>query len=202
VRVLFFKHAFADEPNRTSQVFRTQIAPIILENCLACPRAEESRRRTALTTLPRELIQAGDSGELPDRGPLRTKEANSLRRPFVNESERDARLQRSTRARTGFGIDSAMGRGGRKPFDGEGRPRAVGARHSAHANTPPHRTSIRTRSDPAQRSFADGKSIVTSGYHELVIESPRWKLLPPHWQNVGPRKCFARGISHTRRTTH
>jgi WD40 repeat protein len=191
--VLFFQHAFADEPTGVS--FRTQIAPIILENCLACHGAKKAEGGYRVDSYE-ELIQAGDSGELPIAGAA-DQESELLRRLVCDESERMPADSDPLAPEQIELIRQWVAAGG--TFDGEDarEPLALVIPPTQYAAPP----DVYSHTIPITAAIfsPDGKSIVTSGYHELVIWNPEDGKLLRRIGNVGQR-VFAVAFSHDGQT--
>ncbi|TWU21035.1 translocation protein TolB [Novipirellula galeiformis] len=163
--------------------FRSDIAPILLEHCLACHGAKKAEGGYRVDNYD-ELLKPGDSGELPI-GKTKDEPSELLRRLTCDESERmpaeSEPLTAEQITRFKQWIESGA------VFDGE-------ASHTPLDLVIPSRT----YADPPQSyrhaipitatAFSpDGTQIVAAGYHELTIWDPTQKKLVRRIKNVGQR---------------
>lgn len=175
-------HVRADEPVS----FRSDVAPILRDNCIACHCARKAEGGYRLDVFA-EMVKAGDSGIEPlvkseDNGVefLRrlTTEDKYERMPAEGEALSGEQIQIIRRW-----IESGA------DFDGAD----ASARLSAVIPPPEHPPAPETYSTPMQvTSLAfspDGKTVLTGGYHEVLV----WNLegtLQRRIQNIG-QQTFA-----------
>lgn len=189
VLCLFGSRSSGDDAAAVS--FRSDIAPILLDSCLAChgPKKAEGGYRVDTYT---ELLKAGDSGELPIAASPEEVSEFLRRITSDDESERmpaenDALSPEQTQL-----VKNWIAEGGK--FDGEnpGQPLALVIPPVKYADPP----EVYGQAIPitAITFSPDGKQIVTSGYHELNIWNADDAKLARRIRNVGQR-VFALAFS-------
>jgi len=171
--------------------FRSDVAPILLDSCLAChgPRKAEGGYRVDTYA---ELLKAGDSGELPIAASPQQVSELLRRLTSDDESERmPAESEPLTPEQIEL-IEKWIAAGGK--FDGEnaGQPLALVIPPVQYADPP----EVYSQTIPitATTFSPDGKLIVTSGYHELAIWNTEDAKLVRRIKNVGQR-VFALAFS-------
>lgn len=171
--------------------FRSDIAPILLDSCLACHGPKKAEGGYRVDTYD-ELLKAGDSGELPIAASP-DEESEMLRRLTCNDEFERMPAENEALSAEQIELVKKWIAAGAK-FDGE---------NSAHSLTlviPP----VQYADPPEVYGHAipitamafspDGKQIVTSGYHELVIWNTEDATLVRRIKNVGQR-VFALAFS-------
>ncbi|MCO8123501.1 hypothetical protein NHH03_17270 [Stieleria sp. TO1_6] len=175
----------------TAVSYRSDIAPILLDSCLACHGPKKAEGGYRVDTYD-ELLKAGDSGELPIAASpdqvsefLRriTSDDESERMPAENEALAPEQIEL---------IKKWIAAGAK--FDGEnpGQSLALVIPPARYADPP----EVYGQAIPitAATFSPDGKQIVTSGYHELVIWNTEDAKLVRRIKNVGQR-VFALAFS-------
>lgn len=182
--------AIGEEAKATTVSFRSQIAPIMLDNCLACHGAKKAEGGYRVDTYE-QLIKAGDSGELPIAASA-DQQSELLRRLTCDESERMPADSEPLTPEQIELVKQWIASGGK--FDGEDPkqqlllvipPIQYAAPPEHYAQALPVTATVFT---------ADGKQIVTSGYHELVVWNADAASLVRRIKNVGQR-VFALAFS-------
>lgn len=183
--------ASGDDAKTASISFCSDIAPILLDNCLACHGAKKAEGGYRVDSY-QELIKAGDSGELP----LATSGDQSselLRRiDCEDESQRMPAESEPLSSEQIELIKRWIASGGK--FDGQdvGQPLALVIPPVQYANPP----EVYAQAVPitAIAFSRDGKLVITGGYHELVIWNTETAKLVRRIKNVGQR-VFALAFS-------
>ncbi|MFK7737256.1 MAG: c-type cytochrome domain-containing protein [Pirellulaceae bacterium] len=175
--------------------FRSDIAPILLDSCLACHGPKKAEGGYRVDTYD-ELLKAGDSGELPiATSPDQVSEL--LRRLTCDESERMPAESEPLAADQIELMKKWIAAGGK--FDGENasQPLALVIPPVQYADPP----EVYRQVIPITATIfsPDGKLVVTSGYHELVIWNIEDAKLVRRIKNVGQR-VFAMAFSADGRT--
>ena len=171
--------------------FRSDIAPILLDSCLACHGPKKAEGGYRVDTY-QELLKAGDSGELPiAASPDQVSEL--LRRITCDdESERMPDESEPLAPEQIELVKKWIAAGGK--FDGENASQALMlVIPPAHYADPPE---VYSQAIPitATAFSPDGKLVVTSGYHELAIWNTEDAKLVRRIKNVGQR-VFALAFS-------
>lgn len=164
--------------------YRSDIAPILLDSCLAChgPKKAEGGYRVDSYE---EILKAGDSGELPIA--TSPEQVSELLRRIVCDDESE-RMPAENEPLTPEQIElfrKWITAGGK--FDGEdaSQPLALVIPPAQYADPPKvYRQAIPIT---ATAFSPDGKLVVTSGYHELTIWNTDDAKLVRRIKNVGQR---------------
>ena len=171
--------------------FRSDIAPILLDSCLACHGPKKAEGGYRVDTYD-ELLQAGDSGELPIAAS--PDQVSELLRRITCDDESE-RMPAESEPLTPEQIELMkkwIAVGGK--FDGEnaGQSLALIIPPVQYADPP----EVYSHAIPitATTSSPDGKLIVTSGYHELAIWNTEDGKLVRRIKNIGQR-VFALAFS-------
>ncbi len=183
--------AYGEDAKAAPISFRSQIAPILLDNCLACHGAKKAEGGYRVDTYE-ELIKAGDSGELPIATSA-DHQSELLRRLICeDESERMPAESEPLAPEQIALVNQWIASGGK--FDGEDpkQPLALVIPPVQYASPPEHYAQAIPIT--AAAFTADGKQIVTGGYHELVIWNTEDASLVRRIKNVGQR-VFALAFS-------
>ncbi len=188
--------ALGDDAKIVSVSFRRDIAPIMLDHCLACHGAKNAEGGYRVDSYE-ELIKAGDSGELPIT--TSADQVSELLRRITCEDESE-RMPAESEPLSQIQIEQIKQwiAGGGK-FDGDD------ARQPLALVIPPVRydepPEVYARAIPVTAIIfsPDGKRIVTGGYHELVIWNTEDARLVGRIKNVGQR-VFALAFSSDGRT--
>ncbi|TWU57122.1 WD40 domain-containing protein [Rubripirellula reticaptiva] len=171
--------------------FRSDIAPILLDSCLACHGPKKAEGGYRVDTY-KELLKAGDSGELPIAAS--PDQVNELLRRVAcdDESERMPAESEPLAAEQIELIRKWIAAGGK--FDGEdaGQSLTLVIPPVKYADPP----EVYSQAIPITATIfsPDGKLIVTSGYHELVVWNTEDAKLVRRIKNVGQR-VFALAFS-------
>lgn len=171
--------------------YRRDIAPILLDSCLACHGPKKAEGGYRVDTYD-ELLKAGDSGELPiDTAPEHVSEL--LRRiTSEDDSERMPAEDEPLAAEQIALIQQWIAAGGK--FDGKDAslPLALVIPPAQYADPP----EVYSQAIPitATAFSPDGKQIVTGGYHELTIWNAENAELVRRIKNIGQR-VFALAFS-------
>ncbi len=171
--------------------FRSDIAPILLDNCLAChgPKKAEGGYRVDSYA---ELLKAGDSGELPITA-LPDQPSEFLRRiTSDDESERMPAESEPLATEQIELVKKWIAAGG--SFDGEQASQSLALVMPPVQYTDPPAVYSHAIPITAMAFSADGKLIVTGGYHELAIWNTEDAKLVRRIKNVGQR-VFALAFS-------
>lgn len=176
--------------------FRSEIAPILLDSCLACHGPKKAEGGYRVDTYD-ELLKAGDSGELPvaespgqDSEFLRriTSNDESERMPAENEALSSEQIEL---------VRKWIGAGGK--FDGENPSESLTLVIPPVQHPDPPEVYGQAIPITAMTFSPDGQLIVTSGYHELLIWNVEDGKLVRRIKNVGQR-IFALVFSPDGRT--
>lgn len=171
--------------------FRSDIAPILLDSCLACHGPKKAEGGYRVDTYD-ELLKAGDSGELPIA--VSPDQVGELLRRIISddESERMPAENESLSPQQIELLKKWIAAGGK--FDGESPSQSLEfVMPPAQYADPPE---VYSQAIPitATTFSPDGKLIVTSGYHELAIWNTEDAKLVRRIKNVGQR-VFALAFS-------
>ena len=170
--------------------FRSQVAPILVENCVACHSAKKAEGGYRIDTYE-ELLKPGDSGENPIVG---KDSAKSLLLHRVKDESAETRmppeqppLSESDIATLASWIDAGAA------FDGEDPKQLLVLQTPAQTYAAP------PASYPAIPLYAvvvtkDGNSLLTGGYHEVLVWNLQQKTLDSRISNIGQR-VFAIAIN-------
>jgi WD40 repeat protein len=187
--VLPGKLAQAEGPTPVS--FRSQIAPILLDSCLACHGAKKAEGGYRVDTY-QEMIKAGDSGVMPIS--TTADQTSELLRRLVCEDESE-RMPVESEPLLPEQIELVkrwIAEGGK--FDGEdaSQPLTFVIPPVQYADPP----AVYAQSVPISAAIfsPDGKQIITSGYHELVVWNVEDAQMVRRIKNVGQR-VFALAFS-------
>ena len=171
--------------------FRSDIAPILLDSCLACHGPKKAEGGYRVDTYD-ELLKAGDTGEVPIAAS--PDEVGELLRRIVSDDESE-RMPAENEALTPAQIELIkkwIAEGGK--FDGETPSQSLAfVIPPAQYADPPE---VYSQAIPitATTFSPDGKQIVTGGYHELAIWNTEDAKLVRRIKNVGQR-VFALAFS-------
>ncbi len=176
--------------------FRNDIAPMMRDHCLACHGPKKAEGGYRVDTFE-ELFKAGDSGEAPVAASLEHG-GELLRR--LNSNDADERMPAETDPLSQDQI-AAFQRwvaGGAK-FDGEDarQPLSLVIPPAQFADPP----TVYQQAIPITATVysPDGASVVTSGYHEVVVWNASDATLVRRIKNIGQR-VFAMAFSFDGRT--
>jgi WD40 repeat protein len=163
--------------------FRSDVAPIFVEKCVACHSAKKAEGGYRIDTYE-ELLKPGDSGE----NPIATKDsANSLLLHRVKDQNAETRMppeqpplsESEVKTLTAW-IDSGAA------FDGEDPKQLLVLQTPAQTYQAPATTY------PAIPLYAvaltkDGTLLLTGGYHEILVWNLPQKTLDSRITNIGQR---------------
>ena len=170
--------------------FRSDVAPILVEKCVACHSAKKAEGGYRLDTYE-ELLKPGDSGE----NPVATKDsANSLLVHRVKDENAETRMppEQPPLSENEIKILAAWIDSG-ATFDGEDSKQLLVLQTPAKTYPAP------ATSYPAIPLYAaaltkDGNLLLTGGYHEILIWNLQQKTLDSRVSNIGQR-VFAIAIN-------
>lgn len=172
--------ALAEDP---AVSFRSDVAPILLENCLACHGAKKAEGGYRVDNYE-ELLKPGDSGEPP----IATSEEETselLRRLTCDESERmPAESEPLTEEQIGI-IQKWIDGGA--AFDGEQRDLPLALVIPPQHYAAPRDSYARAIPITATAFTPDGAHLVVGGYHELTVWDPVDAKLVRRISNIGQR---------------
>jgi WD40 repeat protein len=167
--------------------FRSDIAPILLDSCLAChgPKKAEGGYRVDTYEM---LFKAGDSGEAPIA--VAQDQASELLRRIssADESERMPAENEPLTAEQIELVKKWVAAGGK--FDGENESQSLALVIPPAQYVDPPETYRQAIPVTATAFSPDGKLIVTSGYHEIAIWNIEDAKLVRRIKNVG-QQVFA-----------
>ena len=176
--------AIGEDAKAVPVSFRSQIAPILLDNCLACHGAKKAEGGYRVDSYE-ELIKAGDSGELPIATSAAQQSELLRRLNCEDESERMPAESEPLSPEQIELVKQWIASGGK--FDGEDpKQQLVLVIPPIQYASPPEHYSQAVPITAAVFT-ADGKYIVTGGYHELVIWNTEDASLTRRIKNVGQR---------------
>lgn len=183
--------AAGDEGTSEPVSFRNQIAPILLDSCLACHGPKKAEGGYRVDTYD-ELRKAGDSGESPIAASSE-QDSELLRR--ITSDEEWERMPAESEPLTSEQIELVrewIAAGGR--FDGEIANESLALVIPPAEYPAPPEVYRQALPITASAFSPDGKLIVTSGYHELAIWNTEDAKLVRRIKNVGQR-VFALAFS-------
>ena len=171
--------------------FRSQIAPILVDSCLACHGAKKAEGGYRVDTYE-QILKPGDSGEMPIATAadqvselLRriTCEDESERMPAESEPLQPERIEL---------VKKWIADGGKFDGDNTSQPLALVIPPAQYADPP----EVYPQAIPITSAIfsPDGQQIVTGGYHELMIWNTADGKLAGRIKNVGQR-VFALAFS-------
>jgi WD40 repeat protein len=185
----------ADEP-KADVSFRRDIAPILLDSCLACHGPKKAEGGYRVDT-HEQLLKAGDSGEVPIGAS--PEEASELLRRLITDDESErmpAESEPLPPAQIEL-IKQWIAAGGK--FDGENAGESLQLVIPPVQYADPPEVYGQAIPITATAYSPDGKLIVTSGYHELAIWDAADAKLVRRIKNVGQR-VFALSFSSDGKT--
>ncbi len=189
--LLFGVPALGDDATTVSVSFRSQIAPILLDNCLACHGAKKAEGGYRVDSYE-ELMKAGDSGELPIAASVDQPSELLRRITCEDESERMPAESEPLAPQQIELVKRWIVSGGK--FDGEhaSQPLALVIPPVQYAEPP----EVYAQSIPITATIfsPDGQLVITGGYHELVIWNTEDASLVRRINNIGQR-VFALAFS-------
>lgn len=171
--------------------YRSDIAPILLDSCLACHGPKKAEGGYRVDTYD-ELLKAGDSGELPIAAS--PDQVSELLRRITCEDELE-RMPAENEPLTSEQIELVkkwIAAGGK--FDGENASQSLALVIPPVQYADPPEVYSQAIPITATTFSPDGKLIVTSGYHELAIWNTEDAKLIRRIKNVGQR-VFALAFS-------
>ena len=171
--------------------YRSDIAPILLDNCLACHGPKKAEGGYRVDTYE-ELLKAGDSGELPI-ATLPDHVSELLRR--ISSDDESERMPAENEPLTPEQIELVkkwIAAGGK--FDGEDASQTLTLVIPPIQYADPPEVYSQAIPITATAFSPDGKLIVTSGYHELAIWNTEDGKLVRRIKNLGQR-VFALAFS-------
>ncbi|MDV6031536.1 MAG: hypothetical protein F9B45_15870 [Phycisphaera sp. RhM] len=164
--------------------FRSDIAPILLECCLACHGPKKAEGGYRVDTYD-ELIKAGDSGELPiAASPDQVSEL--LRRITCDDESEQMPADSEPLAPKQIELMKKWIAAGGK-FDGENAGQSLTLVIPPVQYAAPPEVYSQAIPITATIFSPDGKLVVTSGYHELAIWNAEDAKLVRRIKNVGQR---------------
>ncbi|MDZ4849918.1 MAG: c-type cytochrome domain-containing protein [Pirellulaceae bacterium] len=189
VLCLFCNRSSGDETASVS--FRSDIAPILVDSCLACHGPKKAEAGYRVDTYE-ELLKAGDSGELPIA--TSPDHVSELLRRIISDDESE-RMPAENEPLTPEQIELVktwIAAGGK--FDGEDASQTLALVIPPAQYADPPEVYSQAIPITATAFSPDGKLIVTSGYHELAIWNTEDAKLVRRIKNVGQR-VFALAFS-------
>ena len=171
--------------------YRSDIAPILLDSCLACHGPKKAEGGYRVDTYE-ELLKAGDSGELPIAAS--PDQVSELLRRITSEDESE-RMPAESEPLAAEQIELVrkwIAAGGK--FDGENASQSLALVIPPVQYADPPEVYSQAIPITATTFSPDGKLIVTSGYHELAIWNTEDAKLVRRIKNVGQR-VFALAFS-------
>ena len=170
--------------------FRAQVAPILVEKCVACHSAKKAEGGYRIDTYE-ELLKPGDSGE----NPIASKDsANSLLLHRVKDDNAETRMPPEQPPLSEGDIKTlATWIDAGAAFDGEDPKQLL------LLQTPALTYAAPSASYPAIPLYAtavtkDGNFLLTGGYHEILVWNLQQKTLDSRISNIGQR-VFAIAIN-------
>ncbi len=177
-------HGCAVGEDVASISFRSDIAPILLDSCLACHGPKKAEGGYRVDTYD-ELLQAGDSGDLPiAASPEQTSEL--LRR--ITCDEESERMPPESEPLTPEQIElfkKWISAGGKFDGDHAGQTLMLMIPPVQYADPP----AVYNQKVPITATVfsPDGRQVITGGYHELLIWNIEDGVLVRRIKNVGQR---------------
>ena len=177
-----FAEALSEEARPVS--FRSDIAPILLDHCLACHGAKKAEGGYRVDSYG-ELLKAGDSGEPPI--PTSADQESELLRRVICEDESE-RMPEGSEPLKGDQIELlknwiAAG----ASFDGDDANEMLSLVIPPVQYADPPQAYAQVLPITATVFSPDGTQLVTGGYHELVIWNVADAVLVRRIKNVGQR---------------
>ncbi len=187
--MLLGRFAASEEPTPVS--FRSEIAPVLIDNCLACHGAKKAEGGYRIDSYE-QLIKAGDSGALPIASSA--DQASELLRRIVCEDESE-RMPAESEPLSPEHVDLLKRwiAGGAK-FDGDDTSQPLALIIPPVQHTDPPEVYALTLPITAAVFSPDGKLLITGGFHELVIWNTEDASLIRRIKNIGQR-VFALAFS-------
>ncbi len=176
-------HARGEEANQTAVSFSKDIAPILLDNCLACHGAKKAEGGYRVDTYE-ELVKAGDSGELPIA--VSDEQTSELLRRLVCDASERMPAESEPLQTEQIELFKKWILGGGK-FDGSNAGESLSLVIPVTNYVDPPETYKQPIPITATAFSPDGKLLVTSGYHELIIWNPEDASLVHRIKNLGQR---------------
>ncbi len=176
--------------------FRSDIAPILLDSCLACHGPKRAEGGYRVDTYG-DLIKAGDSGELPIA--TLPDQVSELLRRIISDDDTE-RMPAENEPLTPKQIELVkkwIVAGGK--FDGENASQTLALVIPPVQYADPPEVYSHAIPITATAFSPDGKLIVTSGYHELAIWNTYDGKLVRRIKNMGQR-VFALAFSSDGKT--
>ncbi len=171
--------------------YRSDIAPILLDSCLACHGPKKAEGGYRVDTYD-ELLKVGDSGELPIA--ISPDQVSELLRRITSDDESE-RMPAESEPLAPEQIELVkkwIAAGGK--FDGENASQSLALVIPPVQYADPPEVYGLAIPITATTFSPDGKLIVTSGYHELAIWNTEDAKLVRRIKNVGQR-VFALAFS-------
>lgn len=174
----------ADETAEEAVSFRNDVAPILLENCLACHGAKKSEGGYRVDSY-KELLKPGDSGELPVAAD--EDDASELLNRVASQDEWERMpAEGEPLAPEQIDLIARWIQGGAK-FDGQdpSMSLALAIPPAEHADPP---ESYRRPIPISAAAFSpDGTQVLASGYHEVTVWNASDRSLARRIKNLGQR---------------
>ena len=183
VSAYIFACQHADGEETTTVSFRSDIAPMLVDNCLACHGPKKAEGGFRVDTYD-ELLKPGDSGESPIAAA--DQESELLRRLVSQDPSERMPAESDPLTATQIGrFENWISSGGK--FDGEksNLPLALVIPPVHYANPP----EVYRQSVPVTAAIftPDGQEIVSGGYHELLVWNVMDGKLVRRIPNIGQR---------------
>ena len=192
----FVNDGMARGEERGEVSFRSDIAPILLDSCLACHGPKKAEGGYRVDTYE-ELLKAGDSGELPIAREL-NETSELLRRIICNDDSERMPADSEPLAPEQIELIKLWIAAGGK-FDGKNENQSLAFVIPPAKYADPPEVYSQVVPITAMIFSPDGKLIVTSGYHELAIWNVEDAKLVRRIKNLGQR-IFALAFSFDGRT--
>jgi len=176
--------SFANETAEQPVSFRSDIAPLLLENCLACHGAKKAEGGYRVDSYD-ELLKPGDSGEIPvalnkDAASELLKRVTSPdeleRMPAESEPLAPKQIDRITKW-----IESGA------KFDGRSSSMSLALVVPPAQYADPPKSYLRPIPVTATAFSPDGTQVLASGYHEVPVWNARDHSLARRIKNIGQR---------------
>lgn len=176
--------AWASEPEERPISFRSDVALIFLENCVACHGPKKAEGGYRIDTFD-ELVKPGDSGEMPIVAALAAS-GELIRR--INSSDMSERMPADAEALTSAQIDVLKRwlTGGAK-FDGEKSNATLNLVIPPRQFADPPATYPAPTPITAMTFSPDGSLLLVGGYHEVTVWNTADGLLTRRIKNIGQR---------------
>lgn len=176
--------AVGDDAKTDAVSFRSDIAPVLLDNCLACHGAKKAEGGYRIDSY-QEMLKAGDSGELPIA--TASDQTSELLRRITSQDESE-RMPPESDPLPPEQIELVqkwIAEGGK--FDGQHASQPLSLVIPPVQYAPPPEVYSHAVPITASTFSPDGKLIVTSGYHELAIWNIEDAKLIRRIINIGQR---------------